>query len=679
MSKPIRVAWLRIGDLRLRDNPALWYSSHADASVVPVFVWCPKEDQTYACPGQVSGGHRNWSYEGTTLQALLAIALRNLDASFSSKYSNRLQVITEADAEKGSARALVDFMQEVGAVEVHYNMREEPVERRREEQLKDLCRKAGIQVKAHSAFLFRDPDRCPIFDAVGRGLHVFKAFWDGWHKGGKIRAAVPEPRRCPPVACRRRVQVSDSQWPFEGAMPTSRVTGRPLSEDMRALSEQWDLTEEGAHEAFMEFQAMHGGLARYRGSITRDAGPKAKESRLSPYFRLGLLSMVDAWWQIDQNSEQGKKWLRRCAWRDYAYWMLHHWADLPEVPMRPAFMEMQWERGPHDNGVEAWKHGQSGYPLVDAAMRELKTTGYLQQNLRHTVSQFLVETLGADWRDGEEWFHIVLADSDFAINAMMWQHQGLSGVSQWLIGIDCHPVRHARSADPQGHYTRKWVPELAKLPLEYVHSPWSAPPEVLAKAGVSLGRSYPFRVVEDVDEARARFLASAVSCRSTASPECFSGDGCDLLTLPKTSGLSMKGIRALTEKCFRAAETSRSKGKGKGEARIGDSGSCGSGKGKAGKRNASQRNSGPETHEASRNEECCSGGWRTGRGMRAWSEEETGSHFKYRQVILQESSGGHNEETSGRKYRQVVLEESSIFRNHATYGKPRGRWRARAD
>merc|ERR1719414_312040 len=105
------------------------------------------------------------------------------------------------------------------------------------------------------------------------------------------------------------------------------------------------MTEDAAHRELKRF-CEEGGLARYKGSITRDSGPRAKESRLSPYFRLGLLSMVEAWWQLDQSSEQARKWLRRCAWRDYSYWMLHHWPDLPEVSMRRAYGNFEWTPAP---------------------------------------------------------------------------------------------------------------------------------------------------------------------------------------------------------------------------------------------------------------------------------------------------------------------------------------------
>jgi len=579
MSSP-RIAWLRIGDLRLRDNPALYWAAFKNAGpTVPIFVWCPEEEKELACPS--SSGAFNWGYEGTALQAALIPALRQLDLALARHQGgkgSRLRLLQQAP---GAAEAVVAFARSIGAREIHLNRREEPCERQREQQLQSLAAKEGIQVSLHSAFLFRDPERCRIFQAVQRGMHIFKAFWAGWHEGGEIRKAVPEPPWLRPLEGEQTslpfAGEADQHWPLPGLMPASRVNrGASVLQDSKRLEELWVFSEEAAWEALEQFRKSN--LNRYHGSITRDAGPKAKESKLSPYFRLGLLSMVDVWWMMDRSSDEARKWFRRCAWRDYAYWMLHYWPSLPEEPMRMAFREMQWLRSSEDNAVEAWRNGLTGFPLVDAGMRELKQTGYLQQNLRHTVGQFLVETLGVDWRVGEEWFHISLVDSDLAINSMMWQHQGLTGVSQWLIGIDCHPVRHARNADPKGDYVRTWLPELAQLPLKYLHCPWEAPADVLKMAGVKLGVSYPHRVVDDVDAARSAFLSVARQCRAAAPAECFSSDGCDLLALPtEPSPLRMeRGIWALTERRLRDQGPQHGRppsGKGKGK------GSKGNGKG----------------------------------------------------------------------------------------------------
>lgn len=243
--------------------------------------------------------------------------------------------------------------------------------------------------------------------------------------------------------------------------------------------------------------------------------------------------------------------------------------------MRPSYANFEWQAP--GEALEAWRRGRTGYPLVDAAMRELLSTGYLQQNVRHTVGQFLVEILGIDWRLGEHWFHVALADSDLAINAMMWQHQGLVGVSQWLTGVDCHPVRHAKNVDPSGAYVRKWIPELAKVPLAHLHAPWQAPRDVLKAAGVVLGDAegnYPCRIIDDVESARRAFLEQMRHCRAAAPDGCMGKDGCDMIASPTGSG---PGIWALTERCFRSTTgdgglVAKGSGKAKGKGGRGSNG-----------------------------------------------------------------------------------------------------------
>merc|ERR1712232_892572 len=161
------------------------------------------------CAGYRKNG-RDWSYEGTTIHALLCHALRELDQSLHHWYKNRLWIVHESNAERGAASALSDLAAKFGVSEIHFNRRHEPAERYREAQLENLCRKAGISVKPHSGFLFREPEKCPIFAAVERGMHIFKAFWDGWHKGGNIRKVAPAPETCPPPVG------SSTDLPFAG-------------------------------------------------------------------------------------------------------------------------------------------------------------------------------------------------------------------------------------------------------------------------------------------------------------------------------------------------------------------------------------------------------------------------------------------------------------------------------
>jgi len=590
--RPFRVCvvWLRIGDLRVRDNPALHDAAMNCDEVSVCFTWCPWEEGVAGGPGAKNAKH-DWSLQGTALQMLASEAMRGLDRTLREAYGNRLLILggDPADRQVGRLGAADLLLGVLGARlachagaegAVYWNRRTEPWEREREARVSAAAAAAGHQVHEHSAFLFREPEACPIFEAVGRGQHIFKAFWEGWHGGGPIRKLVEAPRACPapseagplwpqasPAGCVRTfaegLRQGGGWWPYPGSPPPSRrFPGRSVTEEeVQSIVAQWEpLTEEGAHQALIRFQE-EGALGRYRGSITRDAGPNKKESRLSPYYRLGLLSMIEVYHLVDRSQPQAQKWLRRSAWRDYAYWMFRYWEELMERPMRLGYLDLQWSSD--QAKLEAWQRGRTGFPLVDAGMRELLETGYLQQNLRHTVGQFLVEVLMVSWVEGEAWFHATLADCDAAINAMMWQHQGLVGVSQWLTGVDCHPVRHAKKADPDGSYVRRFCPELARLPLKYLHAPWTAPAGVLAQAGVRLGDNYPERIIDDPDGEKQAFNQRMRRCRAQHSEHLGPG-GADMIERPAGAAerlpAHMRSIYALTERSMKGGEQPRAGG-----------------------------------------------------------------------------------------------------------------------
>jgi len=608
-SQPHRlgIVWLRCGDLRLSDNPALHEAAAACDEVVVCFCWCPWEEGKPGGPG-AERLRLDWSLEGTALQLLMAEALQELAVRLNKDFGNSLLVLggdPPSAAAAGAADILFEVLQRramfvdgpsrargqghrarVEAV-VYWNRRTEPWERHREAVVAQRATEVSaadpdeliVTTRPCSGFLFREPEACPIFEAVGRGQHIFKAFWEGWHRGGAIRTALPTPQACPgpPLAqldelcrslpgCVRALPAGcSSWWPFPGEPPFSRrfPEQRVDKAEVDEIVGPWrPLTEEGAWRAVERFHES-GALGRYRGSITRDAGPQKKESRLSPYYRMGLISMVDVYHYVDRRRPEVQKWLRRSAWRDYAYWMLRYWKELPERPMRLGYVDLEWSVD--EAKLEAWKRGKTGFPLVDAGMRELLQTGYLQQNLRHTVGQFLVEVLGVSWTEGEAWFHATLADCDAAINAMMWQHQGLTGVSQWLTGIDCNPVRHARKADPDGDYVRRFCPELAELPPRYLHAPWTAPAAALQRAGVRLGETYPHRVVEDPDREKQAFLARLQRARARHSEHIGRG-GCDMIERPADANgrllAHMPSIWALTERSVKNDSSKSHKGVG---------------------------------------------------------------------------------------------------------------------
>ena len=332
-------------------------------------------------------------------------------------------------------------------------------------------------------------------------------------------------------------------------------------------------------------------------------------ARISPYMRFGELSPREVYHGAKRaaaekersSSRSAAVFLRRLAWRDLAYWSLWRFPHLADEPLRPQYAHQWWAvpwdprppakrtkkkttatggkttndedgggcrdgRGDStlaalavtrrrwdsfmtasdDKNLRAWQRGETGYPLVDAAMRELWITGYIPNYMRHVVAGFLIEYLSIDWRHGELWFHDTLVDADVAIQAFMWQNGGHSGMDQWNFVM--HPVFAAKSADPEGDYVRRWCPELKSLPREYIHCPWEAPATMLARAGVAFGRDYPRRIVVNLDEARRTSLRAVLEVRRGVGAKYVLPDGNEALPLPEPG----RTARCITRVDYRA-------------------------------------------------------------------------------------------------------------------------------
>ncbi len=196
--------------------------------------------------------------------------------------------------------------------------------------------------------------------------------------------------------------------------------------------------------------------------------------------------------------------MRQLIWREFAYHLLYHFPQIVSVPLNPTFTRFRWRRD--CRALKAWQQGQTGYPIVDAGMRQLWTTGWMHNRVRMLVGSFLVKDLLLPWQEGAKWFWDTLVDADLANNSLGWQWVAGSGVDAAPFFRVFNPVLQGQKFDPHGDYVRQWVPELASLPARWIHKPWQAPTVALREAGVELGRSYP-RPLLDHNEARDRALA----------------------------------------------------------------------------------------------------------------------------------------------------------------------------
>ena len=236
---------------------------------------------------------------------------------------------------------------------------------------------------------------------------------------------------------------------------------------------------------------------------TRDLLAPECTSVLSADLRFGALAPRTVVNAVGTSTPGRAAFVRQLAWRDWYTHLLWELPSLVDRSMRPEFGRIEWENDPSD--ITAWQEGRTGYPYIDAGMRQLATTGWMHNRVRMATASFLVKDLLVDWRIGERWFRRLLVDADIAQNAGNWQWAAGTGPDAVPYFRVFNPVLQSEKFDPDGAYIRRFVPELSHITTPWIHRPWTAPPEVLAAAGVALGATYPYPIV-DHSFARSRAI-----------------------------------------------------------------------------------------------------------------------------------------------------------------------------
>jgi deoxyribodipyrimidine photo-lyase len=254
------------------------------------------------------------------------------------------------------------------------------------------------------------------------------------------------------------------------------------------------------------------GLKDYK--TQRDYPSKKSVSRLAPYLRFGELSVRTLWHRVAQYTqrypESVETFCSELGWREFAYYLLHHFPYIPTQNHRTYFDHFPWEENP--TFLHAWQTGQTGYPLVDAGMRELSQTGSMHNRIRMVVGSFLIKNLNIHWHHGRDWFWEHLYDADLASNSMNWQWVAGTGFdAQPYIRI-FNPTLQAEKFDADGTYIRHFIPELRAMPISYLFEPWKAPQGILQNAHVQLGTTYPWPII-DLAQSRARALQAYATCQ----------------------------------------------------------------------------------------------------------------------------------------------------------------------
>lgn len=433
------IVWLR-QDLRLGDNPALAEAAGRGVPVVPVFVL---DDEPAWSPGAAS---RVWLHHS------LAALGRDLDALGSPLVLRR-----------GPAGAALDaLVGETGASAVLWNRRYEPAHVAVDTEVKSALAER-CEVQSFNARLLFEPHR--IATGAGTPYRVFTPYY---------RACLREPAPPPPLAAPGRLE-----RPAEpiASLPLAALELEPRPDWAGGIRAAWAPGEAGALAALARF--VEHGVANY--TAARDRPGTDGVSRLSPHLHFGEIGPRALWHALGAAAagsgntafEQAvEAWLRQLVWREFAYHALWHFPHTSDRPMRPAFERLRWVDAPGHR--EAWQRGQTGFPLVDAGMRELWHTGYMHNRVRMIAASFLCKHLGVHWLEGARWFWDTLVDADLANNTLGWQWSAGCGVDAAPYFRIFNPVTQSKRFDPHGVYLRRWIPELEGLDDRAVHQPGAA-------------------------------------------------------------------------------------------------------------------------------------------------------------------------------------------------------------
>lgn len=475
------LVWFR-RDLRLLDNPALHAAVRSGRKLVCVFIR-ETRCETPSAPGAASHW---WMHHSLTRLA------EDLEAR-----GGRLILRTGDPAELLPALA-----REAGSREIYWNRADRPEVDARDCRLASQLERTGIKARGFRASTLIDP--ASHLNGSDKPYRVFTPFWKAALRTLDPRDPLPAPTRLTEGADLASEALDD--WNLLPSRP-NWASGFEVD---------WTPGEAGAHARLDDF--LSGPLAAY--PTDRDRPDREGTSRLSPHFAWGEISPRTVWHRARDHAERGgafqpvEKFLSEVGWRDFAIYLAHHFGDLRASNFNTQFDHFPWR----DNaaGLDAWKQGQTGVPIVDAAMRQLWQTGWMHNRTRMIAASYLIKHLGVHWREGMAWFEDTLVDADLNVNAASWQWVAGSGADAAPYFRIFNPVSQGEKFDPDGCYVRRFVPELAKLDSKAIHAPWDQPERILAMAGVTLGKTYPKPIVA-LKQGRESALAAYHHMRDRAS------------------------------------------------------------------------------------------------------------------------------------------------------------------
>jgi deoxyribodipyrimidine photo-lyase len=393
-------------------------------------------------------------------------------------------------------KVLENLVEETQATGIFFHRRYEPAAMERDKKIVEHFSKKGIVVKSFNGSLLFKPGG--IQNRQGAPFKVFTPFYKTCLKQGEIPTPLSSPQKI------------SSPSLFPSSLPLSELQLEPTIDWAQEIRESWKPGSEGAYLELERF--LNYGLEAYLEE--RDRPDFLGTSRLSPHLHFGEISPRLVWYMVQQYVshaaspgllKQAEGYLRQLLWREFSYHLLYHFPQTPKQPLRPEFSKFPWQKD--SPSLQAWQKGLTGYPIVDAGMRELWATGWMHNRVRMMVASFLVKDLLIPWQEGAEWFWDTLVDADLANNTFGWQWAAGCGADAAPYFRIFNPVTQAEKFDPKGEYIKRWIPELSNLPPPWIFKPWAASTMVLQKAKVHIGENYPTPIV-DHTEARRHALAA---------------------------------------------------------------------------------------------------------------------------------------------------------------------------
>jgi deoxyribodipyrimidine photo-lyase len=464
------IIWFR-QDLRISDNPTLEAARLSKKPVIACFILDDKVAGIWA----LGGAARWWLHH----------ALKDLANSLS-QYNIPL-ILRKGD----SLYHLQDIIKITGANHVVWNRRTESFYRDQDTSIKAALKTQGIDVKSFNARLLIEP--MAIKNGSGEPFRVFTPFWKNVMNRFNSDLQVEPPLSAPDQLIHYTGQIPSDSLESLNLLPTA-------PDWSSGFYQAWHVSEKAAQDRLYDF-VQH---AIHAYKTERDFPNRPFTSRLSPYLSFGQISPRQCWHVVraaqasgaidPAHYNQSEHFITELGWREFAYHLLYHFPETPLQPLSAKFIEFPWREAPDD--LHAWQKGQTGYPLVDAGMRQLWQTGWMHNRLRMVVGSFLVKHLLLPWQTGAQWFWDTLVDADLASNTLGWQWVGGCGADAAPYFRIFNPILQSKRFDADGGFIRQFVPELKELPSLSIHTPWEVSPLELRQHGVILGHSYPEPIVD---------------------------------------------------------------------------------------------------------------------------------------------------------------------------------------